>query len=281
MTTTIEESPPVASAGRRARRSRIRRTVRHLNLRGVVFAIGLILLIEVATATVLTSHYLPRPSEIGRALWLEIQRGDILSGITTTMGAYARGLGLAIIVGVVAGALLGASDILWELFRGVIEFLRPLPSVALIPFSILLLGVGSTTTVAMTFYASLWPILYNTYYGVHRVNQVSIDAARTFGLRRWQIFLRVQLPAAATNIATGVRVSAAIALIVVITVEIITRNGGLGYYIVRMQVAIRVEDMYAGIIVVGILGFALAMLVEALEQRVIFWNVDRRSDRSR
>lgn len=280
-TQTIDEpvtdqvrTPPPRRAARR------RPTVR-LNLRGVVFAVALLLVIEVLTATVITSLYVPRPSEVVEALWRELQRGDILSGVGTTMGAYARGLGIAIVAGVLLGAALGASRTAWELFRIVIEFLRPLPSVALIPLSILLLGVGSTTTVAMIVYASLWPILFNTYYGVRGVNEVALDAARTFGLKRWQVFLRIQIPSAATNIATGIRVSSAIALILVITVEILTRSGGLGYYIVRMQVAIRTEDMYAGIVVVGVLGYAISVLMATLERRLVFWNADSRADGDR
>lgn len=275
-----EQVPTSAPAGPDPRPARRRPTVR-VNLRGLTFAVGLLLLAELLTATVITSLYVPRPSEVAHALWLEIQRGDILSGVGTTMGSYVRGLAIAVVAGVVLGAALGASKTAWELFRVVIEFLRPLPSVALIPFSILLLGVGTTTTVAMIVFASLWPILFNTYYGVRGVNQVSVDAARTFGLNRWQIFFRVQIPSAATNILTGIRVSSAIALILVITVEILTRNGGLGYYIVRMQVAIRTEDMYAGIVVVGVLGYAIAVLMAILERRLVFWVADNRTDRSR
>lgn len=280
MTTTTVLDEPVATAtpARPAGGSRRRRPAPRVNPRGAVFALGVVLLLELLTATVITSLYVPRPSEVLSALWSEVQRGDILSGIGTTMGAYARGLGIAIAAGVLFGALLGASTTLWQLFRVVIEFLRPLPSVALIPFSILLLGVGSTTTVAMIVYASLWPILFNTYYGVRGVNPVSVDAARTFGLSRWRIFWRVQIPSAATSIATGVRVSSAIALILVITVEILTRSGGLGYYIVRMQVAIRTEDMYAGIVVVGVLGYAISVLTALLERRVVHWNVDSHTD---
>lgn len=270
------EQPRSSQSAPRSARPRRRRT--RPNFRGAIFAVGLVLLLELLTATVVTSLYVPRPSEVAVALWSEIQRGDILSGVGTTMGAYARGLAIAIVAGVLFGAVLGASRTAWEFFRVVIEFLRPLPSVALIPFSILLLGVGTTTTVAMVVYASLWPILFNTYYGVKGVNEVSIDAARTFGLNRWQVFRRVQIPSAATSIVTGIRISSAIALILVITVEILTRNGGLGYYIVRMQVAIRTEDMYAGILVVGILGYTIALIVAALERRMIFWGAAHRPE---
>lgn len=251
------------------------------NLRGFAFAIGVIAVLELLTATLVTSAYVPRPSEVGGALLAELERGDILTGIGLTMNAYGQGLGLAIVLGVVLGAALGASTIAYNVFRVVIEFLRPLPSVALIPFSILLLGVGTTTTVAMITYASFWPILFNTYYGVRAVNEVAVDSARVFGLSRLAIFFRVQIPSAAASIATGVRVSASLALILVITVEILTRSGGLGYYIVRMQVAIRTEDMFAGIFLVGVIGYVIALLMSWLESRVIFWNSDIREEGGR
>ncbi|GAA1539022.1 ABC transporter permease [Nocardioides humi] len=277
--TTAErvDAPGADRPGAAARRRRPTRRWRSaVNLRGLVFAIGLVLLLELLTATVVTSVYVPRPSEIGGALISELQRGDLMSGIGITLGAYLQGLAIAAVAGVVLGAGLGASDLAYNTFRILIEFLRPLPSVALIPFSILLLGVGTTTTVAMIVFASFWPILFNTYYGVRAVNPVAIESARIFGLNRRQVFFRVQIPSAAVNIAAGIRISSAIALILVITVEILTRSGGLGYYIVRMQVAIRTEDMYAGIFVVGVIGYVVALAVAGLERRVIFWNSDIR-----
>ena len=243
-----------------------------INLRGIAFAVGLVLLLELLTATVVTSVYVPRPSEIGQALINELQRGDMVSGIGKTLAAYAVGLLIAVISGVLVGAALGASPTAYHAFRIPIEFLRPLPSVALIPFSILLFGVGTTTTVAMIVFASFWPILFNTYYGVRNVNPVAVETARIFGLNRRQVFFRVQIPSAAVNIAAGIRISSAIALILVITVEILTRSGGLGYYIVRMQVAIRTEDMFAGILVVGIIGYVISVAMTMLERKFVFWN---------
>lgn len=278
MTVTSAPAGKAAASGRapgEAPRRAARRLPKvGLNPRGLLFAVGLVALLELIVLTVVTSAYIPRPSEVGQALISEIERGDILTGIGDTMSAYAQGLGLAILLGVVLGAALGASDTAYSAFRVVIEFLRPLPSVALIPFSILLLGVGSTTTVAMITYASFWPILFNTYYGVRGVNPVAVDTARIFGLSRLGAFFRVQIPSAAPGIAAGVRISASIALILVITVEILTRSGGLGYYIVRMQVAIRTEDMYAGIFLVGLIGYIISLLMSWLERRVVFWNTD-------
>lgn len=247
-----------------------------VNLRGLAFAIGLLVMLEILTATVVTSAYVPRLSEVGGALIYQLSGGEILSGMGNTVWAYLRGLTIAIVLGVVLGAVLGASEFAYQLFRVVIEFLRPLPSVALIPFSILILGVGSTTTIAMVVYASFWPILFNTYYGVRDVNEVTVDTARSLGLSRIAVFFRVEIPSAAVNIAAGIRISCAIALILVITVEILTRSGGLGYFIVRMQVAIRTEDMYAGIFLVGMIGYIINLLVAFLERRLVFWNTDIR-----
>ncbi|RKN12813.1 ABC transporter permease [Streptomyces radicis] len=273
----VAGAPAPVAPGRAARRGpRL-----GVNPRGFAFALGLLVVIELLTATLVTSAYVPRPSEVGSALLSEIGEGDILSGLGDTLWAYLQGLGIAAGLGVILGAALGASNVAYQTFRVVIEFLRPLPSVALIPFSILLLGVGSTTTVAMIAYASFWPILFNTYYGVRGVHATSVETARSFGVGGLGVFFRVQIPSAATSVAAGVRISASIALILVITVEMLTRSGGLGHYIVRMQVAIRTEEMYAGIFLVGLIGYLISLVVGHLERRVVFWNVDSREDGGR
>ena len=237
---------------------------------------GLLLLLEGLTTWVVHSTYIPRPSGVFAALYSEVLRGDLPSGALNTLATFAMGLGLAIVLGVTGGVILGASARAFDAVKLVVEFLRPLPSVALIPFAILILGVGDASSVTITTYASFWPILFNTYYGVRDTDPVAVDTARNFGLSRPALLRRVLLPSAATNIAAGIRVSAAIALILAITVEILTSSGGLGYYIVRMQTAIRTEDMYAGVFAVGILGYAINVAATALEKKLVFWKTDAR-----
>ena len=175
-------------------------------------------------------------------------------------------------MGVAFGLLLGSSPWLYGVVRWVVEFLRPVPAVSLVPFAILVLGIGSTTTIAAAAYAALWPVLFNTYYGVRDVNPVAIDSARTFGLSRAEVARRVVLPLALPGILTGIRVASAIALVLVITVELLTSAGGVGYFISFMQSAIRTPEMYAGVVVVGVLGWLIALGVGALERRLLFWN---------
>jgi ABC-type nitrate/sulfonate/bicarbonate transport system permease component len=246
------------------------------NVRGLVFAVGLLLVLEGVTAFLVESAYVPRPSEVFAALWRELLRGDLLAGVLNTLGTFAAGLLLAAVLGVTLGVVLGSSARTFDAVKLVIEFLRPLPSVALIPFAILILGVGGPTSITITTYAAFWPILFNTYYGVRDADPVAVDTARNFGLSRPAVLRRVLLPSAATNITTGIRISAAIALVLAITVEILTSSGGLGYYIVRMQTAIRTEDMYAGVFAVGVIGYLINMVVAALERKLVFWKTDAR-----
>ena len=266
-------TPPVHDP---ARRFRLR-----LNLRGLVFAVALVLVLEALTRWYIRSSYVPRPSQVFAALYAELLRGDMLHDAGQTLATFATGLLIATVAAVASGVVLGSSPRIFGAFKLIIEFLRPLPSVALIPFGILILGVGSATGVAMTAYAAFWPILFNTYYGVRDADPVAVDTARNFGLGRAAVLRRVLLPSAATNIAAGIRVSAAIALVLAITVEIITSSGGLGYYIVRMQTATRTAEMYGGVFAVGLLGYVINLVVAALERKVVFWKTDVRDGGAR
>ncbi|MBW0094013.1 ABC transporter permease [Pseudonocardia sp. KRD-184] len=258
----VAARPGASTPGRRRR---------GVNLRGAAFVVGLVLALEVGTA-VLGSRFFPPPSRIAVALVEQLADGRLASALLETVLSVAGGLAAASVVGVLVGLLLGSSDRLYAVLRWVIEFLRPLPSVSLVPFAILLLGVGPTTTIAAAAYAALWPVLFNTYYGVRDVNPVAIDSARTFGLTRAEVLRRVVLPLALPGILTGIRVASAIALVLVITVELLTAAGGVGYFISFMQSAIRVPEMYAGVLVVGVLGYLIALGVQALERRLLFWN---------
>ena len=113
-----------------------------------------------------------------------------------------------------------------------IEFMRPIPSVALIPLGILLWGQGFTMKVILVAYATAWPILYNTIYGVHDVDPIAVQTARAFGLKRGAILRHIDLPSAAPFIFTGIRISASIGLIVVVGCELLaSAESGIGSFI--------------------------------------------------
>jgi ABC-type nitrate/sulfonate/bicarbonate transport system permease component len=155
--------------------------------------------------------------------------------------------------------------------EALIEFLRPMPSVAIIPVAILLLGIGDGMIVAVTVYASIWAILINTIEGVRHIEPTLIDTARTFGLRPRRILWQVILPAASPYIVTGLRISLSIALILVTTAEMIVGSSGLGFFILDEERSMNSGNMYAGIILVALLGYTLNRVFLTIEAKTMRW----------
>ena len=129
-----------------------------------------------------------------------------------TLGRFLEGYLLSAAIGVSLGIVLGYFRIVHSFLEMSIEFLRPMPSVAIIPVAILALGIGDSMIVAVTVYATVWPILINTIDGVRRIEKILLDTGRTFSLVRRQILWQIILPAASPYIVTGLRVGLSIAL---------------------------------------------------------------------
>ena len=138
--------------------------------------------------------------------------GTLSSEIGSTLERFAQGLAVAIVCGVALGILIGSSCTLGDASFVVIEFLRPIPAVVLIPVALLFLGLGTPTIRFVIAYAAVWPILVNTLYGVRGGDRLLHDVARTSGIGRAGRVMRVTLPAALPSITTGIRVAAPIAL---------------------------------------------------------------------
>ena len=215
--------------------------------------------------------YLPPVSEILGALARLIVSGQIVTHLTITFTRFLEGYFLAAAIAVVLGTVLGYFRFAHSLFETVIEFLRPMPSVAIIPVAVLLLGIGDSMIVAVTVYASLWPVLINTIDGVRHIERTLIDTGRTFGLSRRQLLWQVVLPAAAPYIVTGLRVSLSIALILVTTGEMVAGSRGLGFFILDQERSMNSDNMYAGIILVAGLGYLLNRLFLLCEERAMKW----------
>src|SRR6266498_3982971 len=166
-------------------------------------------------------RYLPRASTVLARLVELLGQAEFLTAVAATLQAWAIGLAIAVAAAVPAGILLGSSRRCYQATRALVEFLRPIPSVALIPLAILLFGQGLQLKTSLIAYASFWPLLFNTVYGVQDVDPIAKDTARSFGLGRLAVLGRVTLPAASPFIATGVRVASAIALILALSTELL------------------------------------------------------------
>jgi ABC-type nitrate/sulfonate/bicarbonate transport system permease component len=245
---------------------------RRFNWLGWLILAGLLLFWEYgARSSPKLQFYVPPVSEILAALGRLFLSGEIAGHLLYTLSRFAQGYVTAALLAVSLGVLLGYFRLLHHLLETVIEFLRPMPSVAIIPVAVLTLGIGDAMIVAVTVYASVWPILVNTMDGVKHIEPTLIDTARTFGLRRWAILRQVVLPGASPYIVTGLRISLSIALILVTTAEMIAGSRGLGFFILDQERSFNSGNMYAGIIVVAALGYGLNWLFLRLEARMLRW----------
>jgi ABC-type nitrate/sulfonate/bicarbonate transport system permease component len=146
-----------------------------------------------------------------------------------------------------------------------------MPSVAIIPVAILMLGIGDSMIVAVTVYASVWPILINSIDGVRSIENVLINTGRTFGLSRRQILWQIILPAASPYVVTGLRIGLSIALILVTTAEMIAGSKGLGFFILDEERSMNSGVMYGGILIVAALGYSLNRLFLLAEGKTMKW----------
>ena len=224
-----------------------------------------------ARATPKLQLYFPPVSQIFAAMGQALMAGPIAQHFAVTLGRFLEGYLLSAALAVTLGVVLGYVGFLRSLFETVIELMRPMPSVAIIPVAILLLGLGDSMIVAVTVYASVWPILINTIDGVRHIEPTLIDTGRSFGLKRRQILRQIILPGAAPYIVTGLRIGLSIALILVTTAEMVAGSKGLGFFILDEERAMNSANMYAGIVLVALMGYGLNRLFLLVEARALRW----------
>jgi NitT/TauT family transport system permease protein len=273
----ILEEPP-AESGERPPLTRTGRWIRGAAGLAILAALSEVL----GRAGIVDRDYLPPASAVlARSAGL-LGDTEFLSGVWSTVRAWAIGLAIAVGGGVTLGLVLGSVPILNTAVRAIVEFLRPIPSVALIPLVSLILGTGLRTEATLIVYAAIWPVLFNTIYGLQDVDPVAKDTLRAFGFSRLSVTWLVSLPSAAPFIATGIRLAAAIALILAVGTEILSGFGeGLGVFIAQAQQTIDgTTDVLAGTVWAGALGLVINTVLVLGERRLFRWHVSQTQDRS-
>jgi ABC-type nitrate/sulfonate/bicarbonate transport system permease component len=264
---------PAARVGGRLPHERIRRWA--LPWIGVVSVLVLFELLS--RSEIISSANFPPVTEWAQALRDVVGENGFWTAVGDTLQGWALGLAIAMAIAIPLGIVLGSSRLLYRSLRVVIEFLRPIPSVALIPLAVLVWGTGLSSKVFLAAFASTWPLLMQTLYGVQDVDPVATDTARSFGFGRVQRLVRVTLPSAVPYIATGVRISSSVALILVITAELVIGSPGLGREINLARQGGAVDLMYALIVVTGLLGWALNAVLAQVERRALHWHPSYRA----
>ena len=246
--------------------------MRPAKLNGLVFLLGLLAVWElVAQAEWVNPLIVPPLSKILRVFSELVFSGQIPMQILVSMKRAAAGYFLAAAVFIPLGIFMGLSPTVYRLFEVIVEMLRPVPPPVVIPVALLFFGLGDEMKIFVIFFSCAWPILLNTVDGVRSLDWVLLNTARTFGLPRRKIIWQVILPACAPQIATGLRVSLPIMLILVVISEMVGSTDGIGYFVLDSQRRFRVAQMYAGMLTLALLGYTLNQLFNFIHRLLLPW----------
>lgn len=273
VTTTLERRRSAAVERRPRRKVRLR-------LHGAVGFLVLIAVGEiVGRSGIVPPSYLPPSSIVLVRAGELLLDGEFLGHALATLLAWASGLALALLLAIPIGIVAGTSELAYRASSALVEFLRPIPSVALIPIAMLSLGTGIEMKIVLTVYAAFWPIFFNTISGVHDVDPTAKDTAVSFNYSRWGVLTRVTLPSAAPHIYTGVRIASAVVLVVAISAELLAGgDAGIGTLIFEASITgAHADTVYAATVLTGLLGLGINSALVYVERRMLFWKHSERS----
>jgi NitT/TauT family transport system permease protein len=240
-------------------------------LRGALGIAGFLLAAEaLGRAGVIDPYAIPLASSVLAGAFGLLTNGEFLAGIGGTLSSAAAGLLLATAAAVPSGLLLGTFPKAERAVRPLVEFLRPIPSVALLPLALFALADQGKT--ALIVYTSYWSILINTLYGLRDVDPLAKETLQSFGFGPYAVMRRVSLPSAAPFIATGVRISASVALIVAVSVELVAGGDGIGAFVSDAAAGNRRDLMIAATAWTGVIGLLVNSALTGAEQRVFRWH---------
>ncbi len=237
-------------------------------LRGAVLPVALIALWEFAARSgYIVAESMSFPSAIAAAAAAAIRDGSLFKATQETFGAALAGLAIGAALGIACGVAFGLWRLLASLMRLSTEALRPIPSVALIPLALLIYGFGYRMEIAVVAFACFWPLLIITENAVRGIEPRLLEVARVLGLGLTARVFKIVLPATLPRVFVGLRLAAAVALVVAVTVEITTNPIGLGYALIVAQESMRPDRVFVFLLWIGVLGWLINVLLLRAQHR--------------
>lgn len=246
---------------------------------GAAAVVGVLGLWELLGRTgVLDTQVFPAASTVLAELWRLLGTASFWGDLWATLSSSLTGLALVVLIGTVAAMLIGLIRFVENSTWVVVEFLKPIPPIALIPLGLLLWGPSPTMKVTLITFGALWPFLTQMVYGIRQTNNVALDMAQSYRLGWWLTTTRIVVPTLLPYALTGLRISASIAVIVSVVTELIGGASGIGQTIAVAQINNLLPTMYAYILTAGLLGVAINLVFQALEKPLLFWHPSQRGD---
>ncbi|MFD7709325.1 ABC transporter permease [Streptomyces sp. NPDC059785] len=210
-------------------------------------------------------------SVAARGAWDLLTGPGLRQDVLPSAARAATGFFVGSALGIAAGLLLGHFRVLDPWVRPVLEFLRAVPIPAVLPVAVLTFGPTSGTRVGLIALGAVWPVLLNTVDGARAVDAGFVDAARAAQAGRWRVVSRVIWPACLPQVFAGLRIALGISLIMMVISEMVASTSGLGFFVLQAQRAYAFQDMYAGVLVLGLLGGLFTVLFTVVEHHVLAW----------
>ncbi len=239
--------------------------------RGIGIVLFLLLWEALPRLGIVSDAYLSPSSAVLAAIGQLLDNGLLWKHVAASLQRSLWGLVLASAAGVVLGLLIGGFRRLAAIVDPLLQLFRQTSAFALFPVFILFLGIGELSKVAIIFWASFWPVLLSTVSGVKQVDRLLVNSALSMGASRRFIFFKVVLPASLPSIFTGVRLAGAYSITALVAAEMIGAHSGLGFLTLNSQETFQIPTMYAGILMLAVLGLLLNYLLALLERHLLRW----------
>lgn len=215
--------------------------------------------------------FLPTPAATAASLVQGLAGGELLGYTGATLGRMLAGWVLASALGIALGALIGSSGRAREWIGPTLEFIRPLPASAVMPLAIALFGLSGGMVLAVVAFGSMWPVLLATLHGLAAVHPRLREVAQALQMGRLEFIAQIGLPNALPDILAGMRLSMTVSLIVSVVGEMIASQNGLGQAILLAARSFQASELFAGIVLLGAIGFASNAVLAWAEHRLLRW----------
>lgn len=237
-----------------------------------LWLIALLLLIWWVVSERLSSPLVPSLQEILAALWKQLTVGPMLADLGYSLVNLFAALAAACVVGIGLGLVLGLNRTAYLLIDPLLQYLRSIPKVALVPMFVVFLGIGREPKIIIIALACLWPILLNTIDGVFGMHPTLLDVRRAYRLPRGIMLRRVVLPAIGPQVFAGIRIALGFGVVLLIVSEMYGATRGIGFEILQAGRSFALPETWAGTVALGVLGYLLNLGFEFVERRSLNWH---------
>ena len=241
---------------------------------GLVVFVGFILVAEWGTREGwITALTLPKPSDVLQTFIELYQSGLLFKHLVPSLSRLAVGAAIGASVGISVGVLIGLFSYIRSGLVPLVAAIFPIPKIALLPLFVIWFGIGEGSKYALIAFGTFTPTVVATYGAVDNVDRTLIRMGQSFGLSWWSIVRKIVLPGAMPGILSGLRISLAIAIILLVAAEMLGAEYGIGAYILEAGSLYDLERLFAGVVILSVLGVIVSASVGFAERRILRWRV--------